>query len=89
MREACAAHRRWAGSGVRDLPRVGSVLVVSALMLAQSLLVNEHSAAPAVIALKEHFVDRVFLVVLELKASDTRSKLLTKLTIIKRGRGQT
>ena len=58
-------------------------------MLAQSLLVNEHSAAPAVITLKEHFVDRVFLVVLELKASDTRSKLLTKLTIIKRGRGQT
>ena len=44
-------------------------------MLAQSLLVHEHSAAPTVIALKEHFVDRVFLVVLELEASDTRSKL--------------
>ena len=72
-----------------DLPSVGSVLVVSALMLAQSLLVHEHSAAPTVIALKEHFVDRVFLVVLELGASDTRSKLLTKLTIIKRGQGQT
>ena len=40
------------------LPSVGSVLVVGALVLAQSFLVNEHSAAPAMIALKEHFLYR-------------------------------
>ena len=61
---------------------------MGALMFAKSLFVHKHSTAPSVIALKEHFVYMLFVVLLELADSDTRSKLLTKLTIIKRRKGQ-
>ena len=40
---------------VGDLPRVRSILAMSALMLAQGFFVDKHAAASCGRALKEHF----------------------------------